>query len=129
MPTGYTAILFDKPETSFRQYAYVCARAFGALVSMRDESLDVPLPVEIKPDSYYRLRAANIRDELGRLRKMSPEDSAYGPFIVVWHDVEIGVRVLGAHGILLAEEAFVGVAYLRGRCTINLRLVLVTRLF
>lgn len=52
MPTGYTEILFSKPDTTFPEFALRCARAFGACVEMRDSSLDAPPPDEIKPAAY-----------------------------------------------------------------------------
>ena len=38
MPTGYTAIITDKPDTSFEQFALLCSRAFGACIMMRDDN-------------------------------------------------------------------------------------------
>lgn len=37
MPTGYTASVQEGKVTEFRDFAMECARAFGALVMMRDE--------------------------------------------------------------------------------------------
>lgn len=54
MPTGYTSVLFDKPETTFSEFASRCARAFGACMAMRDESLAVALPDEVKPETRSR---------------------------------------------------------------------------
>ncbi len=42
MPTGYTSIIEDKADVTFRDYAMRCARAFGACVMQRDESPDSP---------------------------------------------------------------------------------------
>lgn len=63
MPTGYTTILLDKPETSFREFAMLCARAFGALITMRDEPLGAQIPDEFKPDTYYldAMKGAEVR--------------------------------------------------------------------
>lgn len=38
MPTGYTAIIDDNPDVTFKEYAWRCARAFGALVLLRDDT-------------------------------------------------------------------------------------------
>lgn len=53
MPTGYTAIIEDKKDVTFRDYILGCARAFGACISMRDEPMDRPLPKELKVDPYH----------------------------------------------------------------------------
>lgn len=49
MPTGYTA---DLEGVTFPKFALSCARAFGALVTMRDEPSGVPIPDRIEPSSY-----------------------------------------------------------------------------
>lgn len=43
MPTGYTADLMEK-GMEFKPFVLQCARAFGALITMRDDSLDAPSP-------------------------------------------------------------------------------------
>ena len=53
MPTGYTAIIEDDENCTFEQYLLRCARAFGALVSLRDEPLSAPIPQEFKPSDYH----------------------------------------------------------------------------
>ena len=53
MPTGYTANL---EGVTFPQFALRCARAFGALIDLRDDPLDIPLPDCIKPSDYSRKR-------------------------------------------------------------------------
>lgn len=40
MPTGYTDAIKD--GISFNQFILSCARAFGALITMRDEPSSVP---------------------------------------------------------------------------------------
>ena len=54
MPTGYTADIGKKENVSFREFALKCSRAFGALVEMRDEPMDAPIPSEFKPSSYHK---------------------------------------------------------------------------
>ena len=51
MPTGYTA---DLEGVTFPEFALRCARAFGALITMRDESSDTPIPDCIEPSNYSR---------------------------------------------------------------------------
>lgn len=54
MPTGYTAPIYEGEEMTFEQFALRCARNFGALVSMREEPMDAPIPDEFKVDAHYQ---------------------------------------------------------------------------
>lgn len=51
MPTGYTAAVGDGEVTDFAVFAKRCARAFGALMSMRDAPEDAPIPPVFEPDT------------------------------------------------------------------------------
>jgi hypothetical protein len=51
MPTGYTDGVTE--ETTFREFALKCARAFGALIMMRDDPMDTPIPDEFSPSDYH----------------------------------------------------------------------------
>lgn len=53
MPTGYTYAVQEGKVTEFRDFAMACARAFGALVEMRDDPNDAPIPDEFKPHTSY----------------------------------------------------------------------------
>ena len=54
MPTGYTAIIGEKDDVSFREFALRCSRAFGALIELRDDPMDAEIPTEFKPSSYHK---------------------------------------------------------------------------
>lgn len=54
MPTGYTHIVAENGDFTFPEFAMRCARAFGALVMMREEPLDAPIPEKFEPGEYYR---------------------------------------------------------------------------
>lgn len=72
MPTGYTADLMEKGQT-FQQFALGCARAFGALIEMRDLPHDAPIPEAIPLDlSYYDKGIATDTDNLRSLLDLSP---------------------------------------------------------
>lgn len=73
MPTGYTAAIAD--GITFKQYAFSCARAFGALVMMRDEPSDAPIPERFEPSKYHSEALAVASDRLAQLRLMSPADA------------------------------------------------------
>ena len=44
MPTGYTDGVAHGDIVSFKEYALLCARAFGVCITMRDEPLGTPIP-------------------------------------------------------------------------------------
>ncbi len=52
MPTGYTAAVQNGTVTRFADFAMNCARAFGALVELRDE-MDAPIPDTFKPSTHH----------------------------------------------------------------------------
>jgi len=54
MPTAYTSFVADNENFTFPEFAMLCAREFGALISMRDEPLDTPVPERFEPDDFYR---------------------------------------------------------------------------
>lgn len=69
MPTGYTAKLCDG-EQSFQDFVLTCARAFGALVDMRDDPMDAPIPDAIKVDSFYARSVTEAQSALESLKSM-----------------------------------------------------------
>lgn len=76
MPTGYTAAIKD--GISFERFVWDCARAFGALVMMRDEPTGAIIPEEFKPSDYHEKRLAEITGRLQVLRAMGPEEAQAG---------------------------------------------------
>lgn len=73
MPTGYTADVQDGKVTEFKDFALQCARAFGALITMRDSPKDAPLPDMIEPStSYHDSALATATARLAKLRAMTP---------------------------------------------------------
>lgn len=75
MPTGYTADLCDGKDVSFEGFALNCARAFGALVSLRDEP-DAEIPDEFKVDEYYVKKFEEAKEELEKAESMTDEEFA-----------------------------------------------------
>lgn len=68
MPTGYTAAIAD--GISFRDFALRCARAFGALVTMRDDPMDAPIH-DFVPADYHSKALAKARTRLAELNRMT----------------------------------------------------------
>ena len=52
MPTGYTAPIAD--GITFKEYAMGCARAFGALILMRDEPQNAEIPEAFEASKYHK---------------------------------------------------------------------------
>ncbi|MDE2099564.1 MAG: hypothetical protein KGL39_20090 [Patescibacteria group bacterium] len=71
MPTGYTAAVVDGKITEFPDFAMTCARAFGALITMRDDPMDAPIPDKFEEDGYYAKRVAEGLKELGDVQAMT----------------------------------------------------------
>lgn len=69
MPTGFTAEI--EKGITFKQFATNCARAFGALVTMRDDPMDAPVPDEIKPDAYHYNKLKKAEKKLDLAKKMT----------------------------------------------------------
>lgn len=74
MPTGYTADVENGKITDFPTFALLCARAFGALIDMRDDPLSAPIPDVIEPQTgYYDRTIAQAQARLDELMAMTPE--------------------------------------------------------
>lgn len=70
MATGYTADIAK--GITFNQFALSCARAFGALIVMRDAPLGTEIPEKFKPDiAYYDEMLAKSATELNGLNAMT----------------------------------------------------------
>lgn len=69
MPTGYTADIAK--GITFEQYVWSCARAFGALVMMRDEQSDAKIPERFEPSDYNRIALEKARAERDRIVSMT----------------------------------------------------------
>jgi hypothetical protein len=72
MPTGYTAKLVESGQ-SFEEFIFGCARAFGALIDMRDEPMDAPIPERFEIGGHYEKAFAKAKDKLAELQKLTPE--------------------------------------------------------
>lgn len=73
MPTGYTAAIKD--GISFEQFALNCARAFGALVMMRDDPHDAQIPDQFEPSTWHANQLVELNSRLASLQAMSNEEA------------------------------------------------------
>ena len=72
MPTGYTNVIKD--GITFEQFVFRCARAMGALVTMRDAPADAKIPDRFEPSDYYVKKIAEVELEYQLLESLSPEE-------------------------------------------------------
>jgi len=78
MPTGYTAKLMEKGE-DFDQFVLRCARAFGACIMMRDDSMDTPIPEAFEPSDYHVKAIQEAQKQYNDLIAMTAEEKiAFG---------------------------------------------------
>lgn len=73
MPTGYTSDIYEGKDITFRDFALQCARAFGALIEMRDHPMDAPIPDEFKPSDYHQRKLTDARNVLAAAQGWSDE--------------------------------------------------------
>lgn len=74
MPTGYTYKVKD--GQSFEDFVWGCARGMGALIMMRDDPADAPIPERFEPSDWHVRQLAEIRAELARLEALTPAQAA-----------------------------------------------------
>jgi len=74
MATGYTCIIEDGDGATFREYLLRCARAFGACIEQREDSLG-ELPKHREPTGYYTDRIRECEAKLRELQTMTVEQA------------------------------------------------------
>jgi hypothetical protein len=77
MPTGYTVAVQDGKITELSEFTMQCARQFGALITMRDDPHDKPIPTRFEPQtSYYDELIAQAQATLSEVEGLSEEACA-----------------------------------------------------
>jgi hypothetical protein len=74
MPTGYT--LGISKGISFNEYAMGCARAFVALINMRDDNSGAKIPEKFEPSDYHFKALAKSIKKLESIEKMDIEQAS-----------------------------------------------------
>lgn len=74
MPTGYTAAVQDGTITEFPEFAMSCARAFGALIDMRDSPADAVIPEAFDAPTYHAKALREAQQRVAELTSMSEEE-------------------------------------------------------
>ena len=73
MPTGYTDKIKD--GITFEEYAMGCARAFGALITMRDDPTAARIPDKFDPSEYHLKEQESAVAEGRRVASMSDTEA------------------------------------------------------
>jgi hypothetical protein len=107
MPTGYTAIIEDKPDVTFEEFCLRCARAFGATIHQRDTALEnkpTPPPRDDVDRATWRL--GTLIGDLGIALAKTRQD---------WErEAKLAyLEALASHSKALSEESDTVAAYSR----------------
>jgi hypothetical protein len=86
MPTGYTAIIEEKEDLTFEEFALRCARNFGALIQMRDDSLDAEVPDQFPLDDYHGRSLEDEAKKLLDIKGMTHKDIERRVETKAWYD-------------------------------------------
>ncbi len=68
MPTGYVSEIYDNKPITFEKFVLRCARAFGACIEQRDDSMEVK-PSLRKASDYHEKSLKSAEETLKKLRK------------------------------------------------------------
>lgn len=71
MPTGYTAGIADGTITDFKTFIMRLVRGMGALVTMRDDPWDAPIPERFEPSDYHKIKYEEAKKSSAELYQMS----------------------------------------------------------
>lgn len=68
MPTGYTFDLYEGNDIAFPDFVMKCARAFGALIEMRDYPMDATIPDKFEASSYHTEQLEKAEADVARIK-------------------------------------------------------------
>lgn len=86
MPTGYTAIIEEKEDLTFEEFALRCARNFGALINMRDDALDAEVPDHFPLADNHGRNLEDLAKKLLDIKSMTHEDIERRVETKAWYD-------------------------------------------
>lgn len=75
MPTGYTAYIEDGKITRGKDFLLKCARGFGACMDLRDESLDIDIPIKLEPSTYHKEQLEKAYKDLEKYKTMTIDEA------------------------------------------------------
>ncbi|HHT97265.1 MAG TPA: hypothetical protein GXZ90_05170 [Clostridiales bacterium] len=75
MPTGYTAYIEDGEIANGKDFLLKCARAFDFSIDMKEDSLDIDIPISFEPNTYYKEQLEKSYKELEKCKTMTIEEA------------------------------------------------------
>lgn len=75
MPTGYTSYIENGEITKGKDFLLKCARAFGACIDMKEESLNIDIPVKFEPHTYHKEQLEKAYNDLEKYKAMTIEEA------------------------------------------------------
>lgn len=75
MPTGYTYVFEKRSDVTLSEFAWRCARAMTALILLRDEPEDAPIPDKFVPSDFYEKRLTEAKLSLAEAKGWTPEEA------------------------------------------------------
>lgn len=93
MPTGYTAAIAD--DIAFDDFVMSCARGMGALVMMRDEPANAPIPERFEPSDYHTKKIAEATAVIDRLASMTEPEAEQAASAA--HEAAIAAQAAAIH--------------------------------
>lgn len=87
MPTGYTSDIYNNRNVTLKDYIMLCARNFGVLIHMKEDSLDAPIPDKIEPSDYYLKRAHQLEEKHKFIKEnKKTDDELYAQYKAEFYD-------------------------------------------
>lgn len=68
MATGYTSDLYEGKDIAFPDFVMNCARAFNALIEMRDDPMDATIPYEFEASRYHTEQLKKAEADVARIK-------------------------------------------------------------
>lgn len=75
MPTGYTYRIENGEVKTGKEFLIMCAREFGACVTMRDKGVDEPIPEKFEPNDYYAEALDRAFAKIDKYRNMTLDEA------------------------------------------------------
>lgn len=89
MPTGYTTGVHNGEIITVKEFAMCCARAFGSLISMRDEPNGIKIPEKFNPNTqYYDEQIDQSKETIRKTIKLSAVECARKAFSDYTKEIE-----------------------------------------
>lgn len=75
MPTGYTYHIENGEVKTGKDFLVMCAREFGACITMRDKGFDEPIPEKFEPNDYYAKALDRAFEKLDKYKNMTLDEA------------------------------------------------------